>query len=151
MSVTTSSQATPRKIDRHPTESQRRTMTPAIPVGRRAVTVFIATVLVLGMGAFAVAGPAAAATDDDEEPDRKIATIDLEISDEEFTIDDVHLSGPGLPDEQIDERTYTLEKTTIQNDGLTFTLNDTKYQVCELDIVIDDVSFSFQDVTLSSE
>lgn len=135
---------------KHKHERSIRTMIPPTPDLGRAGPILLALVVLIGIGSLAAVGPAIAASDDGDNDVKKIASIEFSITDEQFSIDDVHVSGPGLPSEDVDERTYTIEHASITSDGLTFTFQDTTYHICALDIVIEDVSFTLQDVSLSN-
>ena len=123
-----------------------------LPVHRPpwAVPLLVATLLVVGVGAFATVG-AAAPGETDDASDRTIASIEFELTDEQFTIEDVHLSGTDLPDADMDDHTYTIEEATLTADGVSFELQDTTYTICAIDIVIEDVSIGFENVTFESE
>jgi len=74
------------------------------------------------------------------------AVIDLG----DVTIADLDLDGPGLPDEHIDERTYSVGDFDVSIDGIEFTLGDTHYRVGHVTIDVEPFDVILEDVTLGN-
>lgn len=126
-------------------------MIPALPRPSWAAPVVAAALLVVAIGAFAAVGAAAPGDTDNDASERTIASIEFEMTNEQFAIEDVHLSGTGLPDADMDDHTYTIEEAVVTADGVSFEFQDTTYTVCAVHIVIEDVSIGFENVSFSSE
>lgn len=110
---------------------------------RIGLLVMIGLVLASAGATTALAGDHA--TEDDTVD---VASQDIVVSDAVVRIGGAHLAGPGLPDERIEERTYTLRDATVDIDGLTVVWNDTTYEICHVSITVDDVGVTVHDVTL---
>lgn len=98
----------------------------------------------------ASAGTTAALAQDDGGDDDtvQIASQDVAVSDAVVRIGDAHLRGPGLPDERIDERRYTLRDATVHVKGLNVQWDGTTYTFCRITVTFDDVGVTIHDVTL---
>lgn len=96
----------------------------------------VALVLLTGAGTTAAfAAGAGGGADDPVE----IASQDVTIRDAVVTIDGAHLTGSGVDDQRVENRTYTVQEATMSVDGLTVVWNDTTYEICHIDITVDDV------------
>lgn len=114
---------------------------------RRFVPVLLAALLLVGAGS----ATALAAENADQSADDVVELIDerFVIEDATLTVSDTTVTGPGLPDEHVEERTYTVEQATAEIDGLTLDVGGTTYKVCDVTIVVDDVGVTLENVTLS--
>lgn len=117
---------------------------------RRGIVIVFAFSIAITLGTMAVVSPVAASTDEPNDVER-IAQIDFAITDEEFYLSDVNVSGSSLPDAYVENESYTIEQATLTADGIRFTFNDKTYIICEVNIVVENVSLVIEDVGLSSE
>lgn len=117
------------------------------PTFRQTTAALLAGLLLLSIGSTtALAGGASGAADDDPV---QLGSHDIRITDATVHIQDVHISGDGVPERTIDEATVTLDgETTI--DGVTVTVDGQVYQVGRIDIVVEDVGISVEDVSTGS-
>lgn len=119
---------------------------PGTPL-RRFALVALVGLLLIGAGATMVGGVQAdGETSDDDTV--KIASQDIVLSDATVTISDVDASGPGLPDEHIEHRTYTIDDATFTIDGLNVQWDGKTYNFCHVEITVDDVGVTLENVTL---
>ncbi|NKE37979.1 hypothetical protein GWG54_19715 [Natronococcus sp. JC468] len=100
-------------------------------------------IFVIGM---ASVGAAAGDTTDATQ----IGSIGVTIVDEEFTIENVKVSGEALPSYEIDERTYEIDPASFQSDGVAVSLNDTTYEICSIDIRLENISVTLSDVSVGN-
>lgn len=105
-----------------------------------------ATSVVAGAG---VGDGASAASGDTEA--KQIGQVHFEISNEQMTVSDIHVSGSGLPSMDIQERTYTVHNASLMTDGFTVTLNGQDYEFGSVSIVVEDVSLTVENVQVGSE
>ncbi|AGB38748.1 hypothetical protein [Natronococcus occultus] len=80
----------------------------------------------------------------------QISSIDFTVEDRHASIEDVELSGPGLPSIDIDERTFELDSAEIQTDGFLVEFGETTYEICSVDIQFDDVTLTVSDVSINA-
>lgn len=100
-------------------------------------------------------GTAVATADDAGSNERvndevRIGDQELTVSDAEITVSDTTVSGPGVPDEAIEDRRYTID-TRVGIDGLQLTYDGTRYVVGDVTITIEDVGVRVTDTTLEGE
>lgn len=105
----------------------------------------IGLVLIFVIGMTSVGAAAGDTTDATQ-----IGSIDVTIADEEFTIENVKVSGEGLPSYEIDERTYEIDSASFQSDGVTVSLNETTYEICSIDIRLENISVTLSDVSVGN-
>lgn len=106
----------------------------------------------LAVGLLALsAGSMVAAAGDETHPDNEVRIVDEEIviSDATFHIKDTTFTGPGLEHRHIEDRTYTLEESTVTIIGLHIDFNGTRYTICNVTLTIEDIGVHLQDVTIS--
>lgn len=72
------------------------------------------------------------------------------VSDATIEVRDVHVTGPGLPDESIDEATYVVEDATVRTDGFGFTYGENRYEVGPVSVTLEDVGVVLENVTVGS-
>jgi hypothetical protein len=106
----------------------------------------IGLVLVLAVGLTSV-GVAAGG---DTTETTQISSIDVTIADEAFAIENVEISGESLPSYEIDERSYELESASIQSDGVTVSLGETTYEICSVDLQLENISVTIAGVSIGN-
>lgn len=116
------------------------------PLSRKLVAAVLVSVLLIGGGTTV----ALADGQSGDESVHEIGSQDITISDATITIEDTHVKGPGLPDATIEDRTYTVEESKMTVDGLTVSVNGETYEICEIDITVQNVGVTLDDVQLSS-
>lgn len=116
------------------------------PLSRRLLATVLVSMLLIGGGTTA----ALADGQSSDEGVHKIGSQDITISDATISVQDTHIKGPGLPDATIENQTYTVEESKTTIDGLTVSLNGETYEICEIDITVQNVGVTLDDVQLSS-
>lgn len=112
---------------------------------RTLALVLVGSLVLVGVGA-----TGAFAQDAGEQNDEvRIVDEEITIADGTITISDTTLNGPGLPDEHIEERRYTLEESTVQFDGFHVTFQGTEYTFCRITINVEEVGLLLEDVQLN--
>lgn len=111
------------------------------PFSSRLGAAALALVVILA----ALALPVGAQTDSTSETEPPIV-IDLG----DVTISDLDLRGPGLPDEHIDERTYSIGDFDVEIDGISVTADETDYRFGHVSIDVEPFDVIVEDVTLDS-
>lgn len=108
---------------------------------------------VLGTATGTASASSAHATDDGltDVEDADVERQEIVVSDLVVSVSDTHIRGTGLPDESIDEATYTVEDSTIRTDGFTITYQDQTYHVGAIDVTIDNVGLSLENVSIGDE
>lgn len=112
---------------------------------RRLGLVLVAALLLVGAGT-----TGALAQDGSGEETVKIGAQHVVISDAVLTIGDANVSGDGLEDEQVENQSYRIGHAELTVDGLNFSWNGTTYNVCRVDIVLDDVGVVVEDLSVGS-
>lgn len=113
---------------------------------RRAFVVLIATVVLLSIGSTtALAHDPAGEADDAID----LGSHDLRVSDAAVHVEDVHVTGAGLPEQSVDEESVTVDGE-FSTDGFTFTVNGQAVQVGHLHVVLEDVGLTVEDVSIGS-
>lgn len=79
----------------------------------------------------------------------KIGSQDITISDATITISDTHLDGPGFPNLSFDHQTYTLHDSTMTLDGLHVTLNGSTYEICHVELTMENIGVTLDNVQIS--
>ena len=91
--------------------------------------------------------------DDDGEKNGKHVEIgdrDVRLALGDIVIEDLDLSGPGLPDEHIDERTYEISGFTVDINGVSAVVGETTYSIGALSVEIEPLTVTLENVTLSN-
>lgn len=81
----------------------------------------------------------------------RVGSIDISVEDRHVHIDGAEVSGEGLPSIEIDERTYSVDSLSIQTDGLTVDYSGTTYEICSLDVSLENVGVTISDSSIGSE
>lgn len=113
---------------------------------RRLATVLLAGLLLVSVGTVGALASQDATADDDEV---RIVDKDITISDATVTISDTSVSGPGLPNEDIDHREYTVEESTLEFDGVHVQFQGTEYVFCNIKVNVDNVGVVLENVTVN--
>lgn len=111
---------------------------------RRLALLLVATVLLVGAGT-----TGALAADDSSDDTVEIGSQDIVISDTMLTIGNANVSADGVEERDIEHQTYHIDHAEAEFDGLTVTWNDTTYNVCHVDIVIDDVGIVVENLSIN--
>lgn len=93
-------------------------------------------------------GVAAAAPANGGHDTVRIVDEEVTIDDAVVTVSDTSITGPGLADTHVEDRTYAID-TTVHVDGLDVTFDGTTYVICDVTIHVNDAGVNLQDVTLS--
>ena len=118
---------------------------------KRILTAVLVTALVMSAGAStALAGGSATDAAGDEHSDSQEAS-DITINGLNVVLEDVHITGEGLPDVSIEERTYTIDERSVTIDGLTITVNGAELELDDLTITVEDSTLTLQDVSIGEE
>lgn len=129
--------------------TETTTMTPI-----QSTVVFLAIVVLTATLFGSAAGGASQAPTPDRASttvdDREVRILDREIhiADGTVTIADTTLRGPGLGEQHIDQREYTLD-STVKFDGFHLAHDGTHYTICPVHIYIQDIGIRLQNVTLT--
>jgi hypothetical protein len=115
------------------------------PLSRKLVATLLVSVLLIGGGTTV----ALADGQSSDEGVHEIGSQEITISDATITIEDTQLKGPGLPNTTIQDQTYTVEESQTTIDGLTVSINGERYEICRIDITVQDVGVTVDDVQLS--
>lgn len=122
-------------------------------VSLRGTQRWLTVALVVGLLAnVGVLGLAAAGDQSQDDSDvERIGHQDITITDVDATVGGAQIGGEGLPEVHIQERTYTIQDATLATDGITLTHNGQTYEICSVDITVDDVSVTLQDVHVGGQ
>jgi len=114
----------------------------------RVLTALLVTALVMSAGAStALAGSGTA----NVEGDHADNASDITISGFDVGLEDVHITGEGLPEVDIEDRTYTVDERSVTVDGLTMTVNDAEIGLDDLTITVEDSTLELHDVSIGGE
>lgn len=117
-------------------------------------TTLTRTVTALVVGLLLVSAGATTALADDGASDN--GTVDVEESSDvtvngfDVTFEDVHVTGEGLPDIDIEDRTYTIEERSVTIDGASIGVNDGGIELDDLTVTVTDSTVVLRDVTVGS-
>jgi len=92
-------------------------------------------------------------SDDSDNGDGAVTDVgaqDVAIDLGDVTISDFALDGPGLPDEHVDGRTYSVGDFDSEIDGAEFTIGETDYRVGHVTIDVEPFDVTFENVTLGN-
>lgn len=78
----------------------------------------------------------------------EIGRQDITVRDLVVTVSDTHVRGTGLPNESIDEATYTVEDSVITTNGFLVTYQDETYRICPITVTVDDVGLELRNVSV---
>lgn len=113
---------------------------------RRAFVVLVATLVLLSIGSTtALAHDPAGETDDAID----LGSHDLRISDASIHVENLHVTGAGLPEKSVDDESVSVDGE-FSTDGFSFTVNGQEVQVGHLHVVLDDVGLTIDDVSMGS-
>lgn len=113
---------------------------------RRASIAMLAVVVLLSIGSTTALAHDAGANDETID----LGSHDVQLSDTTIHVEDLHITGTGLPEKSVDEGAATIDgEFTI--DGFTFTVNGQEVQVGHTHVVLDDVGVTVEDVSVSDE
>lgn len=87
-------------------------------------------------------------TDTETEQEVRIVDEEIVIADGIVTIADTTLKGPGLEEQHIEDRTYTVD-STVKFDGFHLTHDGTHYTICRITVHVQDIGIHLQNVTLT--
>jgi len=114
----------------------------------RVLTALLVTALVMSAGAStALAGSGTA----NVEGDHADNASDITISGFDVGLEDVHITGEGLPEVDIEDRTYTVDERSVTVDGLTMTVNDAEIGLDDLTITVEDSTLELHDISIGGE
>lgn len=113
---------------------------------RRLTTALLAGLLLVSIGSVGALGGQQDATNGDEV---RIVDEEITISEATVTISDTSVSGPGLPQEDVDHREYTVEQSTLEFDGVHVKFQGTEYVFCNITVNVEDVGLVLDDVTVN--
>jgi hypothetical protein len=108
---------------------------------RIVLALLVGTLLVSAGAATALADSAA---DTETESDVTIDGLNVEL-------EDVHVAGDGLPERNIEDRTYTIDEQTISIDGVEMTINGANVSFDDLSVTISDSTITVENVTIGGE
>lgn len=111
---------------------------------RRVGLALFATLLLVGAGA---AG--AVAQDGSNAETIRIGAQHLVISDATLTIGDVQVQGDGLEQERVKNQSYFVDHAEFTLQGLNLRWDGTTYNICRIEVVLDDVGIVIEDATTS--
>lgn len=111
---------------------------------RKLVAVVLTCALLFGGGAAAFAS---GSTDDVT----RIGSQQITISDATMTVSDTTISGAGLPDATIEERTVHIEKSTTTIRGLQLSIDGQTYEFGRMTVTVEDVGVKLENVTFSGK
>lgn len=119
-------------------------------LARSAVALFVGTLLLSAGASTALAdGSAWQSAVEDSTNERTVS--DLTIDGLDIALEDVHLTGDGLPDLQIEDRTYTIEERSVTIDGASVRINDAEIGIDDLTVRIEDSRIAVRNVTVGGE
>lgn len=110
---------------------------------RQLGLVLVAALLLVGAGT-----TGALAQDGNGEETVKIGAQNVVVSDAVLTIGDANVSGDGLEDEQVENRSYRIDHAELTVEGLNFSWDGTTYNVCRIDVVVHDVGVVVEDLSV---
>ena len=112
---------------------------------RRGSVVLFVSLLVVSLSAPGVlAGGSGEASTHESHPQSEFT-----ISGVNLVVEDVHITGNGLPDVTVEERTITVDERTITVDEMTITINDqSTIELNEFSVTIEDSSLTVRDVNV---
>lgn len=115
----------------------------------RWIVVGMATLMLLTTASGAVA--AQGSTDDAASASTiEVGEHDIVIRDVTVRVTDLHVVGPGLPDESIDRASYTIDEATVSTSEFSIGVGDRTIQVGPLSLTMDDVGVTLENVSTAS-
>ena len=116
---------------------------------QRGVVALLITVLVVSAGAStALANTSASETGPTDTPDH---ASDITINGLDVALKDVQITGNGLPELSIEDRTYSVDERTVTLDGMTVTVNDTEIGFSDLTITIENSTLAIRNVGIGGK
>lgn len=79
-----------------------------------------------------------------------LGSHDVRITDATIHVDDVHVTGTGLPERSVDRSALTVD-TELSIDGFAFAVNGHTVQVGHTHVVFEDVGVVVEDVSVGGE
>ncbi len=114
----------------------------------RSMTQRLAICLVLMVSVTGFATVAAA--DGAETNSKQLGSIDVSLEDKHASIDEIEISSQALPTVEIDERTYSINSFSLHADGVTLEYNGRSYDICQVDITLENVGITVSDISINS-
>lgn len=112
------------------------------PTTSQATVALLAGLVLLSIGSTTALATSGSTGEDPVQ----VGSHDIVIADANVHIQDVHVTGDGVPEKSIDEAAVTVDgETTI--DGFTITVDGQPYQVGQINLVFDDVGVTVEDVS----
>jgi len=114
---------------------------------KRILTALLVTALVMSAGA----STALAGSSTDAEDDHADGASDITINGLDVGLEDVHITGEGLPHVDIEDRTYTIDERSVTIGDLTMTVNDAEIGLDDLTITVEDSTLELHDISIGGE
>ncbi|PSP75939.1 hypothetical protein BRC86_02160 [Halobacteriales archaeon QS_3_64_16] len=119
-------------------------------LARSAVALFVGALLLSAGASTALADGGASQSAVEDSTDQRTIS-DLTIDGLDVAIEDVHLTGDGLPEVQVEDRTYTVEERSVTIDGASVRINDAEIGIDDLTMRIEDSRIAVRNVTVGGE
>ena len=119
-------------------------------LARSTFALFVGALLLSAGASTALADGSASQSAMDDSTDKRTVS-DLTIDGLDVAIEDVHLTGEGLPEVQVEDRTYTIEERSVTIDGASVRINDAEIGIDDLSVRIEDSTIAVRNVTVGEE
>ncbi len=118
-------------------------------LSRRIVASALVSILLIAGGATVALADGDASGSETTDVDHKIGNQEITIRDATITISNTSVEGSGLPNATIDDRQYTVGDSTTTIEGLTLSVNGETYEICRIELTVENVGLELQNVELS--
>ncbi|QCJ45852.1 hypothetical protein [Haloprofundus sp. MHR1] len=109
------------------------------------------TLCALAVTALLLGGASTSALADTSTESTATDAHEIGVTDLTVDITDVHLTGSGFPELEIDEASYTIDDATLSTDGATVSIDGRDHQIGAIEFTVDNVGFHLENITIGPE
>lgn len=118
---------------------------------RTVAAVLVGLLLVSAGATTALAGDAASANAEEDGTVSQNGVGDVSIDGFDVALEDVHLTGEGLPHVAIEDRTYTIEERSVTIESASIGVNDGSVELNDLTVTVTDSTVTLRNVEIGGE
>lgn len=141
-------------IDGHHVDTRATELPTVVPMRRTTLLTRTVATLLVGLLLASAGATTALAADGDSTNDDAVGaegSSDITIDGFDVAFEDVHVTGEGLPDIDVEDRTYTIEERSVTIDGASVGVNDGSIELNDLTVTVTDSTVTLRDVTVGDE